>query len=71
MGNHGFGKSYPRIEDARLLRGGGRYIDDMVLPRMAFGTVVRSPHAHARIVAIDTKAAEAASGVLRVLTGAD
>ena len=59
MGNHGFGKSYPRIEDARLLRGGGRYIDDMVLPRMAQGYVLRSPHAHAKIRAIDATAAMA------------
>ena len=71
MGNHGFGKSYPRIEDARLLRGGGRYIDDMVLPRMAQGYVLRSPHAHAKIRAIDATAAMASPGVLRVLTGAD
>ena len=63
MGNHGFGKSYPRIEDARLLRGGGRYIDDMVLPRMAQGYVLRSPHAHAKIRAIDATAAMASPGV--------
>ena len=48
-----------------------RYIDDMVLPRMAYGTVLRSPHAHARILSIDTEAAKAAPGVLAVLTGAD
>lgn len=71
MGNHGFGNSYPRIEDARLLRGGGRYIDDLVLPRMAHGYVLRSPHAHAKIRSIDKIAAAAAPGVLRVLTGAD
>jgi len=61
----------PRFEDPRLLRGGGRYVDDMVLPRMAFGHVLRSPHAHARIRSIDTSAAKAAPGVLAVLTGAD
>src|SRR5260370_8657448 len=43
----------------------------MVLPRMAFGHVLRSPHAHARIRSIDTMAAKAAPGVLAVLTGAD
>jgi carbon-monoxide dehydrogenase large subunit len=61
----------PRFEDPRLLRGGGRYVDDIVLPGMAFGFVLRSPHAHARIRGIDTAAAKAASGVLAVLTGAD
>ncbi|HEX3537713.1 MAG TPA: xanthine dehydrogenase family protein molybdopterin-binding subunit, partial [Stellaceae bacterium] len=54
-----------------LLRGGGRYIDDMVLPRLAYGHVLRSPHAHARIRSIDTTRAKAAPGVLAVLTGAD
>src|SRR5437763_14800643 len=43
----------------------------MVLPRMAFGYVLRSPHAHARIRSIDTTAAKATPGVLAVLTGAD
>ena len=52
-------------------RGGGRYVDDMVLPGMAFGYVLRSPHAHARIRKIDTAKAKAAPGVLAVLTGAD
>ncbi len=71
MGEFALGQAVPRFEDRRLLRGGGRYIDDMVLPRMAFGYVLRSPHAHARIRAIDTEAARAAPGVLAVLTGAD
>ncbi len=53
------------------MRGGGRYVDDMVLPGMAFGYVLRSPHAHARIRAIDVTTAKAAPGVLAVLTGAD
>jgi aerobic carbon-monoxide dehydrogenase large subunit len=60
-----------RFEDARLVRGGGRYVDDMVLPGMAFGYVLRSPHAHAYIRAIEVTAAKAAPGVLAVLTGAD
>jgi carbon-monoxide dehydrogenase large subunit len=64
------GQAVPRFEDPRLLRGGGRYVDDMVLPRMAFGHVLRSPHAHARIRSVDTTAAKAAPGVLAVLTGA-
>ncbi len=71
MGEFALGQAVPRFEDLRLLRGGGRYVDDMVLPRMAHGGVLRSPHAHARIRAIDTRAAKAAPGVLAVLTGAD
>ena len=54
MGEFALGQAVPRFEDPRLLRGGGRYVDDMVLPRMAFGHVLRSPHAHARIRSIDT-----------------
>src|SRR6476620_8702174 len=71
MGEFALGQAVPRFEDPRLLRGGGRYVDDMVLPRMAFGHVLRSPHAHARIRSIDTTAAKTAPGVLAVLTGAD
>jgi carbon-monoxide dehydrogenase large subunit len=71
MGEFALGQPVPRFEDPRLLRGGGRYVDDMVLPHMAFGHVLRSPHAHARIRSIDTTAAKAAPGVLAVLTGAD
>src|SRR5919199_88198 len=71
MGEFALGQPVPRFEDPRLLRGGGRYVDDMALPRMAFGHVLRSPHAHARIRAIDVSAAKAAPGVLAVLTGAD
>jgi carbon-monoxide dehydrogenase large subunit len=71
MGEFAIGQPVSRFEDPRLLRGGGRYVDDMVLPRMAFGTVLRSPHAHARIRSIDTSKAKAAPGVLAVLTGAD
>src|SRR5216684_8525069 len=71
MGEFAIGQSVSRFEDPRLLRGGGRYVDDMVLPRMAFGNVLRSPHAHARIRSIDTAKAKAAPGVVAVLTGAD
>src|SRR5438132_3776845 len=71
MGEFALGQAVPRFEDPRLLRGGGRYVDDMVLPRMAFGHVLRSPHAHARIRSIDVTEAKAAPGVLAVLTGAD
>jgi carbon-monoxide dehydrogenase large subunit len=67
----GIGQAVSRFEDPRLLRGGGVYVDDMVLPRMAFGHVVRSVYAHAKIRAIDVTAAKAAPGVLAVLTGDD
>jgi xanthine dehydrogenase molybdopterin-binding subunit B len=52
------------------LRGGGRYVDDMVVPRMVYGHVLRSPYAHARIRSIDTRAAKQMPGVLLVLAGA-
>src|SRR6516164_1968730 len=71
MGEFALGQPVSRFEDPPLLRGGGRYVDDMVLPRMAYGHVLRSPHAHARIRSIDTAKASAAAGVLAVLTGAD
>jgi CO/xanthine dehydrogenase Mo-binding subunit len=47
------GKSLNRVEDPRFLRGEGRYIDDIKLQNMAHAAIVRSPHAHARIVSID------------------
>jgi aerobic carbon-monoxide dehydrogenase large subunit len=71
MGEFALGQGVSRFEDLRLLRGGGRYVDDMVLPRMVFGAVLRSPHAHARIRSIDVGKAKEAPGVLAVLTGAD
>ncbi len=71
MREFGIGQSVPRSEDDRLLRGRGRYTDDIVLPRQAVLHVLRSPHAAARIRAIDVAAARAAPGVLAVLTGAD
>jgi carbon-monoxide dehydrogenase large subunit len=71
MGEFGIGQGVPRFEDPRLVRGEGRYVGDMALPGMAFGYVLRSPHPHARIRALDVTAARAAPGVLAVLTGAD
>ncbi|MGH7094798.1 MAG: xanthine dehydrogenase family protein molybdopterin-binding subunit, partial [Stellaceae bacterium] len=68
---YGIGQPVRRKEDRRLVTGRGRYVDDFSLSGMAHAVVVRSPHAHARIVAIDTAAARAAPGVLAVLTGAD
>lgn len=71
MGKFALGQSVPRTEDPRLLTGRGRYTDDFVLPRMSYGYVLRSPHAHATIRGIDTRAAQQMPGVLAVLTGAD
>jgi CO/xanthine dehydrogenase Mo-binding subunit len=63
------GKSLNRVEDPRFLRGEGRYVDDIKLPNMAHAAIVRSPHAHARIVKVDTSKAAALPGVLAVVTG--
>src|SRR6266436_691220 len=65
------GQSVRRLEDPRLLRGFGRYSDDVSLAHQAYAVVVRSPHAHAAIRSVDTSVARKASGVLVVLTGAD
>ena len=65
------GQPLTRKEDLRLLRGAGRYSDDVSLPGQAYAAILRSPHAHARIRSIDTTAARAMPGVLAVLTGAD
>ena len=67
----GFGKPVLRTEDGRLVVGGGCYSDDVTLAGQAYACFVRSPHAHARILGIDTAAALATPGVLAVLTGAD
>jgi carbon-monoxide dehydrogenase large subunit len=69
--NSGIGQPVRRLEDARFLTGRGRFVDDLTLPRQAFGAVLMSPHPHARIMRIDTGAARKASGVLCVLTGLD
>jgi aerobic carbon-monoxide dehydrogenase large subunit len=71
MGQFALSQSVPRTEDPRLLRGQGSYLADMALPHMAHGVFVRSPHAHARISALDVRAAAQMPGVLAVLTGAD
>jgi len=68
-----FGLAQPvrRVEDPRLLKGAGRYTDDIVLPGMLHGFVLRSPYAAARIVGIDTAAAASAPGVRAIYTGED
>jgi carbon-monoxide dehydrogenase large subunit len=65
------GQPLTRKEDLRLLTGAGRFSDDVNLPGQAYAVFVRSPHAHARIGAIDTVAARALPGVLAVLTGTE
>src|SRR5450756_556241 len=71
MGEFAIGQGVSRVEDPRLIQGGGRYTDDIKLPGLVHGVVLRSPHAHAKIKAIDIAAAKAAPGVLCVLTAAD
>ena len=71
MGQYGIGQSVKRFEDPRLVRGEGRFHNDVNLPGQAYVVVVRSLHAHARILSIDTAAARGAPGVLAVFTGAD
>ncbi|MGF1559008.1 MAG: xanthine dehydrogenase family protein molybdopterin-binding subunit [Flavobacteriaceae bacterium] len=65
------GQSVKRREDARFLKGAGRYTDDIKLPKMTQAAFVRSPYAHANILSIDTSAAEKAEGVVAVYTGKD
>jgi aerobic carbon-monoxide dehydrogenase large subunit len=65
------GQSVRRLEDPRLVQGLGRYSDDVRLAREAYATIVRSPHAHARIRSIEVSAARTAPGVIAVLTGDD
>jgi aerobic carbon-monoxide dehydrogenase large subunit len=68
-----FGLAQPvrRVEDPRLLKGAGRYTDDIVLPGMLFGVVLRSPHAAAIITRLDTTAAATLPGVTGIYTAAD
>lgn len=65
------GASVPRLEDGRLLSGKGLFVDDIVLPRMLYAAILRSPHAHARIVSIDKSGAERLDGVAAVYTAED
>ena len=66
------GRSIERVEDAALLTGRGRFIDDLgVRPGTLYAAILRSPHAHAEIAGIDSEAARHADGVAAVLTGDD
>ena len=71
MGRFGVGQPLRRVEDQRLLTGGGRYNDDIDLPGQAWAVVVRSPYPHAEIKRIGTDEAAALPGVLAVYTAAD
>src|SRR2546422_9173437 len=71
MGQFGIGQSIKRFEDARLVRGEGRFHDDVNLPGQTHAVIVRSVHAHARVRKIDAVESLKAPGVLAVFTGAD
>src|SRR5262245_39867940 len=67
----GSGKSVRRVEDESLLKGSGRFVDDVSAPGQAQASFLRSPRAHWRSVPIDAAAARATPGVIAVLTGED
>ena len=67
----GIGQPVPRTEDPRLLTGRGRYMDDNTLPRETRAYILRSPHAHAKILSMDVSAAKATPGVIDILIGQD
>ena len=71
MGQFGIGQPVRRFEDKRLLCGNGRFQNDVTLPGQAYAYVLRSPHAHAAIRAMDLSSARAAPGVLAIYTGED
>ena len=71
MGEFGIGQSVPREEDPYLVRGAGRYVDDVTVTGQLRGFVLRSPHAHARIRSINIDAARSMPGVHLVLIGRD
>jgi carbon-monoxide dehydrogenase large subunit len=71
MKQFGIGQPVRRVEDRRFITGRGTYLDDINRPRQAYAFMLRSPHAHALVRAVDTSAAAAAPGILAVFTGAD
>ncbi|MCW5745869.1 MAG: xanthine dehydrogenase family protein molybdopterin-binding subunit [Alphaproteobacteria bacterium] len=71
MTKYGVGQPVRRFEDTRLLRGRGRFQDDVNVPGQLYAVFLRSPHAHARIRSIDTAAASDAPGVVAIYTGRD
>src|SRR6267142_5248237 len=70
-GRYGVGQPVPRTEDPTLLRGEGRYTDDLNEPGQAYAWMVRSPHAHGVLRRIDVEKAKGMPGVLAIYTGAD
>jgi aerobic carbon-monoxide dehydrogenase large subunit len=71
MTKFGIGEAVRRVEDQRFTTGSGAFVGDLSLPRQCYGVAVISPHAHASIKRVDTRAAEIAPGVVCVLTGED
>ena len=71
MAKFGIGQGVTREEDPRLLKGRGLFVNDVNLPDQTYAIVLRSPHAHAEIGAIDTSVAAALPGVLAIYTGED
>jgi len=71
MGRFGIGNKVERTEDNRFLRGEGKFLDDLSADGQLHAGMLRSPHAHARITAIDADSARALAGVVAVFTGAD
>lgn len=71
MEKFGLAQPFRRVEDLRLITGSGRYTDDIALPGLLHMVLLRCPHAHARIRAIDGKAARVIPGVVAVFTAAD
>jgi carbon-monoxide dehydrogenase large subunit len=67
----GMGHSIKRKEDSRFIQGKGNYVDDVHLPGMVYGHLVRSPYAHARLKGVNTEKAKALPGVLAIITGDD
>jgi len=69
--NTGIGASVKRVEDQRFLTGKGNYTDDINRPDQTYAYMLRSPHAHAKIVTIDSSAAQTSEGVVAIFTGED
>ena len=65
------GKRVHRVDGTEKLTGSAKYTFDLVLPKMLYGKILRSPHPHARILSIDTSQAEKLTGVKAVVTGKD
>src|SRR5262249_11928930 len=65
------GRPLKRFEDPRLMTGQGSFVDDLQLPGMLHAVVLRSPHAHARLLSVDAASARAVPGVAAVLTASD